>query len=100
MSAKFYAAQILLAIEHLHTMGYVYREYKYQYHSLKPENVLIDPKGYVKLVDFGLSCHYDSLGKADLIAGTPEYLPPEIFRKGGVNLGRFTDWWTFGNLLY
>ena len=62
--------------------------------------MLIDAKGYVKLVDFGLSCHYDHLAQADLIAGTPEYLPPEIFRKGGVNLGRFTDWWSFGNLIF
>lgn len=62
--------------------------------------MLIDHKGYVKLVDFGLSCHYDNLTNADLIAGTPEYLPPEIFRKAGLNLGRFTDWWTFGNLIF
>lgn len=62
--------------------------------------MLIDSKGYVKLVDFGLSCHYDALGKTEPIAGTPEYLPPEVFQKNGVNLGRFSDWWAFGNLLF
>jgi serine/threonine protein kinase len=62
--------------------------------------VLIDAKGYTKLVDFGLSCHYDQLARADLIAGTPEYLPPEVFRREGVNLGRFSDWWALGNLIF
>jgi serine/threonine protein kinase len=62
--------------------------------------VLIDARGYVKLVDFGLSCHYDHLARADLIAGTPEYLPPEVFGRGGVKLGRFTDWWALGNLIF
>lgn len=68
--------------------------------SLKPENVLIDAKGYIKLVDFGLSCHYDHLARADVIAGTPEYLPPEVFQREGEKLGRFSDWWALGNLIF
>ena len=46
--SKFYAAQILLAIEYMHMMGIIYRD-------LKPENVLIDGQGHIKIIDFGLS---------------------------------------------
>lgn len=46
--AKFYAAECLLAIEHLHCMGIMYRD-------LKPENILLGPDGHIKLTDFGLS---------------------------------------------
>lgn len=46
--AKFYAAQIFLAIEYLHTMGFVYRD-------LKPENILFDTNGYIKVSDYGLA---------------------------------------------
>jgi len=46
--AKFYAAQIFLAIDELHKMGYVYRD-------LKPENILFDMNGYIKVSDYGLS---------------------------------------------
>lgn len=46
--AKFYAAQILLALEHMHKQDVVYRD-------LKPENILIDTDGYVRITDFGLS---------------------------------------------
>lgn len=53
----------------------------------------------MKIVDFGLSCRIKEISKADLIAGTPEYLPPEVFQKG-INIGEYTDWWAFGNLLF
>eukprot|EP01016_Furgasonia_blochmanni_P026247 TRINITY_DN2795_c0_g1_i5.p1 TRINITY_DN2795_c0_g1~~TRINITY_DN2795_c0_g1_i5.p1 ORF type:complete len:287 (+),score=34.63 TRINITY_DN2795_c0_g1_i5:1-861(+) len=90
--ARFYAIQILLALEHLHQIGIVYRD-------LKPENILIDRDGYVRLTDFGLSKPgiRDNKG-ANSVCGTPEYLAPEIlFRMGH---GRAVDWWTFGALLY
>ena len=66
---KFYLAQILLALDYIHQKDVVYRD-------LKPENVLIDEKGYVRLTDFGLS----KRGKDTYfsINGMPEYMAPEI----------------------
>ena len=61
--------------------------------SLKPENVLIDSEGYIRLTDFGLSKEgiYNNLTKS---CGTPEYLAPEVlFRLGH---GKAVDWWTLG----
>ena len=60
-AVKFYGAQLVLALEHLHLNNIIYREKKknkknlYKKYSLKPENVLIDQKGYIKITDFGLS---------------------------------------------
>lgn len=53
--AKFYIAQVILALEYLHSKDIIYREYWCTVFSLKPENILIDAKGYIKLADFGLS---------------------------------------------
>jgi len=89
---KFYAAQILLALEHLH-------KYKIIYRDLKPENVLIDPVGNIKLTDFGLSKeNIEWNGKTRTICGTPEYLAPEVFSPQGY--GKAVDWWSFGSLIY
>jgi serine/threonine protein kinase len=52
---KFYAAQVILALEYLHSKNIIYREYPIGLYSLKPENVLIDEAGYLRLTDFGLS---------------------------------------------
>lgn len=68
--ARFYSAQILLALEYLHQQNIIYRD-------LKPENILIDAQGYIKLTDFGLS-KSNVMGDKDAfsVCGTPEYLAP------------------------
>jgi serine/threonine protein kinase len=83
---RFYAAQLILALDHLHQKGVIYRD-------LKPENVLIDRDGYLKITDFGLS----KLGiqgddKSYTFCGTPEYVAPEIVR--GVGHNRAVDYWS------
>ena len=91
--ARFYAAQITLALEHLHSVNVIYRD-------LKPENVLLDHKGNVRLTDFGLSKEgVQSVDSgAHSFCGTPEYLAPEVLNRSGH--GRAVDWWSLGALLY
>uniref|UniRef100_A0A6B2L6G2 Protein kinase domain-containing protein n=1 Tax=Arcella intermedia TaxID=1963864 RepID=A0A6B2L6G2_9EUKA len=89
---KFYAAEICLGIEHLHLMGIIYRD-------LKPENVLIDCEGHIRLTDFGLS--KEGLFKNDrtsTFCGTPEYLAPEVLL--GTKYSNAVDWWGFGALIF
>ena len=70
--ARFYAAEILLGIQYMHENNFIYRD-------LKPENLLLDKQGHIKLTDFGLSkIIADSDGTAFSLCGTPEYLAPEI----------------------
>ena len=59
------------AFEYLHNRGIIYRD-------LKPENLLLDKQGYIKMVDFGFSKHIDSGRKTWTFCGTPEYVAPEI----------------------
>jgi len=67
--------------------------------SLKPENVLIDTEGYIRLTDFGLSKRNVVENKSAFsVVGTPEYLAPEILLKQGH--GKAVDWWTLGCILY
>jgi len=87
--AKFYAAEIILAIEYLHTKHIVYRD-------LKPENILLDHKGHVKITDFGFAKRV--LDRTWTLCGTPEYLAPEIIQSKGH--GKAVDWWALGILIY
>ncbi|KAJ7579702.1 kinase-like domain-containing protein [Mycena floridula] len=90
--ARFYSAELLLALEHLHELDVVYRD-------LKPENILLDYNGHIALCDFGL-CKLNMKGndKTNTFCGTPEYLAPEILNQQGYN--KTIDWWTLGVLLY
>ena len=88
---KFYAAQIAIALQHLHDVGIAYRD-------LKPENILLDEDGYVKLCDFGSSVKLRGTEKETMFAGSPEYASPEMITYEGHTF--MCDWWSFGILLY
>lgn len=68
---KFYLAELALALNHLHSLGIIYRD-------LKPENVLLDSDGHIALTDFGLSKLPLEEGKAYSFCGTVEYMAPEV----------------------
>lgn len=88
--AQFYAAEIALILEFLHSHGVVYRD-------LKPENILFDARGHVKLVDFGFAKVVGDL-ETYTLCGTPEYLSPEVIQSKGH--GKAVDWWALGVLIY
>ncbi|SOV17109.1 RAC-beta serine/threonine protein kinase [Plasmodium sp. gorilla clade G2] len=91
-TAKFYSSEIILALEYLHELNIIYRD-------LKPENVLLDELGHIRLTDFGLS--KEGITETNLtksLCGTPEYLAPEIIEQTGH--GKAVDWWSLGIMLY
>lgn len=87
--AKFYAAQVALALEYLHHCSLIYRD-------LKPENILIQDSGYIRVTDFGFCKMIDN--RTWTLCGTPEYLAPEVILSKGY--GKAVDWWSFGVLVY
>ncbi|XP_051912526.1 serine/threonine-protein kinase Sgk1-like [Hippocampus zosterae] len=89
--AKFYAAQMLLALHHMHTHQVVYRD-------LKPENVLIAHDGYVKIADFGLCKRNFLTEEVFSVSGTPEYLAPENLERRPCS--EAIDWWALGSIIY
>jgi serum/glucocorticoid-regulated kinase 2 len=87
--ARFYSAELLLALEHLHELDVVYRYVRAYvffislnntiYSDLKPENILLDFTGHIALCDFGLcKLNMKDNDKTNTFCGTPEYLAPEI----------------------
>jgi protein kinase X len=90
-TSRFYAAEIALAFEYLHSYHIVYRD-------LKPENLLISAQGHIKITDFGFSKLIQPGEKAWTLCGTPEYLAPEIIQSKGHSIE--VDWWAFGIILY
>lgn len=89
--ARFYVACIVLSLEYLHNNNIVYRD-------LKPENVLIDQQGYVKLGDFGFAKVLSEGGRTYTFCGTPGYVAPENVLAHGYNYS--VDWWGLGVLMY
>eukprot|EP00288_Rhodomonas_lens_P017554 CAMPEP_0177697838 /NCGR_PEP_ID=MMETSP0484_2-20121128/4726_1 /TAXON_ID=354590 /ORGANISM="Rhodomonas lens, Strain RHODO" /LENGTH=531 /DNA_ID=CAMNT_0019208901 /DNA_START=107 /DNA_END=1699 /DNA_ORIENTATION=+ len=90
--AKFYAAEVLMALECLHEHGFIYRD-------LKPENVLTDSQGHIRLTDFGLSKEeYTEGAQMNTFVGTTEYLAPEVLKQKGY--GKEVDWWSLGVLVF
>ena len=91
--AQFYTACLVLALQHLHSLGIVYRD-------LKPENVLLREDGWPMIADFGLSSF--NLGEKPLysLCGTPEFMAPEVIGgTGSAGYGPAADWWSLGILL-
>lgn len=92
--AKFYLSEIFSALDHIHAMGYCYRD-------LKPENVMLDEDGHCKLVDFGFATKPDCNGICRTLCGTPAYLSPEQLNGKFTNgYSKACDWWSLGIILY
>ena len=81
----------MLAFEYLHECSVVYRD-------LKPENLMFDADGYLKVVDFGFAKIVNAGEKTYTLCGTPDYLAPEVIQNKGHNCS--ADWWSFGILVY
>lgn len=88
-TSRFYAAEITLVFEHLHSLMILYRD-------LKPENLLLDRHGHCKVTDFGFAKKVEY--RTWTLCGTPEYLAPEIILSKGH--GKAVDWWALGILIY
>lgn len=88
-TTKLVAAEIILALQYLHNQDIIYRD-------IKPENLLVDHHGHLKLTDFGFAKHIDD--RTNSMCGTLDYMAPEILMAKGH--GKAADWWSLGILIY
>jgi serine/threonine kinase 38 len=118
--ARFYIAELVLAVESIHNMNFIHRD-------LKPDNILLDNQGHIKLSDFGLSKNAEITSNSEVLSkleedarhkrrieerndyrknrklaystvGTPDYIAPEVFSRTGYS--ETVDWWSIGVILY
>ncbi|XP_022254813.1 ribosomal protein S6 kinase alpha-5-like, partial [Limulus polyphemus] len=93
---RFYIGEIILALEHLHQLGIIYRD-------IKLENILLDAQGHVVLTDFGLSKEFlphETIHRTYSYCGTIEYMAPEVVKGGRCGHDFSVDWWSVGVLFY
>lgn len=88
---RFYAAEVVLGLEHMHRRYVVYRD-------LKPANILLDEHGHVRISDLGLACDF-SKKKPHASVGTHGYMAPEVLSKGTA-YDSSADWFSLGCMLY
>uniref|UniRef100_A0A7N6BI21 Rho-associated protein kinase n=1 Tax=Anabas testudineus TaxID=64144 RepID=A0A7N6BI21_ANATE len=95
--AKFYTAEVVMALDAIHSMGFIHRD-------VKPDNMLLDRHGHLKLADFGTCMKMNSTGMVhcDTAVGTPDYISPEVLKSQGGDgyYGRECDWWSVGVFIF